>query len=168
MNDEAIEQIKTPGVKQKTATTPLIIFGTGLGILLSNLIKPLMDYLNISSSSTVNIGIIVSLMLIALIFRLLLININKKNLHQVVNVKSLSEEKVTIVPKSSTYILKFIATYAFIVIFTIFIGSALILNGNIMILFIFFLLFFSLLHANTMTVVLQQDYQVTFVRKDRK
>lgn len=167
IDDDAIKKIKTPDVEQVNAT-PLIIFGTGLAILISNLINPLMDYFNISSSSTTNSVIIVSLLLIALILRLIFMNINKRNLDKVVNVESLSEEKIKITPKSSSHILKFVALYAFIAFFTILIGLALISDGNIMILFIFFVLLSGLLQANILTVALQRDYKVELVQRNQE
>lgn len=148
-----VEKIKTPEVKQQTNTGGLGWLGGGAAVVIANLIKPLTDYFDIQSSPSVNSIIVMIAVILMLSFRFYINHLNKMALSQVVKLEQLPSDRLWIRPKPIKHFFLVVGTYLFFLAFTIALFSAFIDFPNVMILFITTLLLFLVLFISTVTVI---------------
>ncbi|RKQ29274.1 DUF443 family protein [Oceanobacillus halophilus] len=130
---QTLEQINTPKVKQ-TKTGYYSLLGAGISVFLANLLRPVMDYLNISSSATTNMLIVLFFICIVLFFRYYISGINRKNLYKIVNLEELKTRRLQIRPNSLKNFTGFILYYLFVLGFLVLSIVGFIELGNMVIL----------------------------------
>ncbi|UTR13814.1 DUF443 domain-containing protein [Salipaludibacillus sp. LMS25] len=137
---------------EQTKMSPLNFFAVGITLILANLLGPLMDYLNISTSRNANIGILLAVVLIVVIQRYWFTKRNKKNLYKHVNLTQCETRKVWIRPKSITYFFKYLLTYLVFIPFSILLYVGFIEYGNMLILLGVVLFLFCLFICSGFTI----------------
>ncbi|MDY0404078.1 DUF443 family protein [Virgibacillus sp. 179-BFC.A HS] len=106
---DKLEQIKLS--KNETKTSYFSALGVGVSLLLANLLKPLMAYLNIQTSVLMNVIILFLFLLLVTFFRFFLSNMNKNSLYNTVKLDHVNTTKLWIRPKSIKYVLAYLFAY---------------------------------------------------------
>ncbi|CDQ38555.1 hypothetical protein M948_05025 [Virgibacillus sp. CM-4] len=163
-DEDMLRNIQAPELKQ-AKTNYFSILGAGISILLANLLRPLMDYFNIQSSTLVNSIILIVVLIIAFLLRFYISNMNKKNLYKVAKTEQLSTDRLWIRPKSTKYCFQYLFFYLFFLGFTLISFVAFIEYGNVMMLFFATVFLFLLFIGSGMTVI---DGNTTVKFKDDK
>ncbi|MGY0691368.1 DUF443 family protein [Virgibacillus sp. FSP13] len=151
-DEKTLEQIKVPKVKQ-IKTSYFSALGTGISLILANLLTPLMDFFNIETSTILNCLILFFFTVLVILFRFFLSKINGKNLYKIVNTDQLQIDKLWIRPKSIKYFFQYLIGYLSFLIFAVLTIWMFIDHGNVMMLLFSMFLLFCLLLANILTMV---------------
>lgn len=83
VDQETADKVKTPEINQKESeSSGLMWIGSGIAVLLANLIRPFMNYFDIESSPIINSIIVTILIIFLLSFRFYVNYLNKKTLEK--------------------------------------------------------------------------------------
>ncbi|ENH96038.1 hypothetical protein J416_12964 [Gracilibacillus halophilus YIM-C55.5] len=150
--DEINEKVKHIE-RDKSKDQGLATLGTGVGIFLATLLRPLSSYFEIQSTMLVN-GIIATLMLlIVVLIRIYIGNKYKKKFFEKVTSNLLLKKQIFIKPVTVKHFIKSIFVYCFILLFFIATFVLFITDGNMMLLIIATFFFFTLTVVNAMTIL---------------
>ncbi|WP_152655070.1 DUF443 family protein [Oceanobacillus sp. CFH 90083] len=154
VNDhESIEKIKTPEVKQDKKSWNGVLAG-GIGVIIANLLQPLVNYFDIESTPLIN-SIIVAITLLITLSVFFYINIrSKKSLLQVVDLEQCPTINVWIRPQSCKHFFFISFFYLFFLGFTILSWSGFIQLANAVILFVGMICLFSALLFSVLAVAI--------------
>ncbi|AIF45518.1 DUF443 family protein [Virgibacillus sp. SK37] len=130
---QIVEKLISPSVKPSN-TRP--IFGTGISILIASLITPFINFFDIPTSLTFNISVIVFLLIVSFIFLSYLNKMFQRHLNSKVNINEFQKSKLLVRPKSLKYIIKFLFSYFFILLFIVMGSSIYLIHGNALVLVI--------------------------------
>ncbi|QKY69798.1 DUF443 family protein [Lentibacillus sp. CBA3610] len=131
---EIIEKIKTPGVKQSKTAWDGVLAGV-VGVILANLLQPLVNYFDVESTPLVN-SIIVAITLLIILSVFYYLNIrSKKSLSRVVNLEQYSKKRLWVRPQSFKHFAFISFFYLFFLGFTILSWGGFIQLANAIILF---------------------------------
>ncbi len=130
---QIVEKLISPSVKQSN-TRP--IFGTGISILIASLITPFINIFDIPTSLIFNISVIVFLLIVSFIFLSYLNKMFQRHLNSKVNINELQKSKLLVRPRSLKYIIKFLFSYFFILLFIVMGSSLYLIHGNALVLVI--------------------------------
>lgn len=165
-DEEIINALKVPIANQvKGKVSPFL--GAGISVLIANLIRPLMDYFDISSTWMINSIIVCLLFSSAFYLRFLVSKLFKNNLQKTVNLAELPTKTMRIHPVSIVHVLKFMGGYCLFAILILATVYSFLAHINTLILLFTFILFCILLIFNVFALLLA-DYKVTFVDKQYK
>ncbi|UTR13821.1 DUF443 domain-containing protein [Salipaludibacillus sp. LMS25] len=137
---------------EQTKMSPLNFFAVGITLILANLLGPLMDYLNISTSRNANIAILLSIVLIIILQRYWFTKQNKNNLYRHINLTQCETRRVWVRPKSFMYGLKYLFTYLVFVALGLIFILGFIEIGNVMWLLGIILLLYCLVICSGFTI----------------
>ncbi|MGP4040980.1 DUF443 family protein [Gracilibacillus sp. D59] len=139
--------------RNKSNDKGLAILGTGVGIFLANLLRPLTEYFDIQSTMVVN-GIIASLMLlIVVLLRVYLGNRYKKNFYNMITADFSFKKQIFIRPISFKHCIQILLSYCFILIFFLTTFVLFITDGNMMLIIVATFFFFTLTVLNVTTIL---------------
>ncbi|APC49407.1 DUF443 family protein [Virgibacillus halodenitrificans] len=130
---QIVEKLISLSVKQSN-TRP--IFGTGISILIASLITPFINIFDIPTSLIFNISVIVFLLIVSFIFLSYLNKMFQRHLNSKVNINELQKSKLLVRPRSLKYIIKFLFSYFFILLFIVMGSSLYLIHGNALVLVI--------------------------------
>ncbi|MFD1337004.1 DUF443 family protein [Oceanobacillus iheyensis] len=151
------EQIQT--VSNKEAPTSKVSYiGIGISVILTNLIGPLLDYLDVDITPFIAYSILFLITLLLVLFRVIVSNKFKHSLFQQLHLSpNQADETLWVTPRR----VKNIASLLFLTIFIwAFVVGGLVsffLYGNLFMLFVFTLAFFILLFLNILCVTPGKD-----------
>ncbi|WP_040981892.1 DUF443 family protein [Oceanobacillus jeddahense] len=149
-DQDIVEQLKAP--KRKKTDGALLISLGGFAYVHGILLTPLMDYFEVQSSVFVNsILLIIALILVALLY-LSISRTRKKNLIDVVELKTLQQNIIQVWPKSIKHIFKVITVYTGLLGLNLLFFVGFIETQNIMLLIIASVFLFAFLLSNRITV----------------
>ncbi|UTR13809.1 DUF443 domain-containing protein [Salipaludibacillus sp. LMS25] len=120
-------------------------------------LTPLMEYLNIPTSSFINFLILFLVLTVVLFTRVYYSNLNKAKLDRIVDLKKLKVAKLRIRP-SMSYLVMYTILYVLLLAITIFIFIGFIETGNAVALLCSMFLFFFVLIINTGNVIPDKTY----------
>ncbi|WP_152655071.1 DUF443 family protein [Oceanobacillus sp. CFH 90083] len=164
VNDfETIEKIKTPEVEQ-TDTGYLSVLGGLVAIFLANLLRPLANVFNISSSPFINLIIIMIVLSLVLSVFFKINQRGKRRMNRVADIEQYPVKQLWVKPKSYKQFFFIIFTYLFFLGFTVLAYSGFIYTGDVMVLFMGTPILLALLSINLVIIV--GDIKVKF--KDNK
>ncbi|MFD1335878.1 DUF443 family protein [Oceanobacillus iheyensis] len=147
-DNNIIKKLEAPEVRQIKGIWDGMLAG-GIGVLLANLLQPLVNYFEIPTTPLVNLIIVsIAFMLILTVF--FYINFKfQKRLCRIVNLEHYSEQHLWIRPRSYKHFFSVVLIYLICSVFTVFPFIGFILEGNAFILFVgIFFLFFLLLFSS--------------------
>lgn len=156
-----LEKLRAPEVKQEN-TRHSSLLGAGIGVFLATLLKPLMDYFDISSSPLVNTVILFVVLILIFVLCLFINNMFKKKLLDVVNPVKLSTDKLWIRPESIKHFFQVLFYYFFCLAFSVACYVAFIELGNAIMLFIGTLFLFVLPMISSVAPVKVGNTKVKF------
>src|SRR5699024_32993 len=151
-DQEIVEKLKTPEVKQANNTGGLGLLSGGIAVLIANLLRPLTDYFDIQSSPSVNSIIVIIAVILMFSLRFYINHLNKKNLYQVVRLEQLSRDCLWIRPKPIKHFSLVLGMYLFFLIFTVMLFVGFIKFPNVLILCFTMLFLFLVLFASSIVV----------------
>lgn len=151
-NQETVEKIKTPEVKQVNTGGQGLI-GGGIAVLIANLLRPLTDFFDIQSSPFVNTITVLIAVLLIFSLRFYINHLNKRNLYQIVKLERLSTDRLWIRPKPIKHFSLILGMYLLFMVFSVLGFIALIEFPNVLILVFVMLFLFLALFANTIMVI---------------
>ncbi|MFD2655181.1 MULTISPECIES: DUF443 family protein [Gracilibacillus] len=137
--------------RDKSNDTSLGILGTGIGIFLAYMLRPLTDYFNIQSTMLVN-SVLATLMLLLVVgVRRFISNRHKKNFYNLIESGSLYKRTIWIKPQSFKHFIQVLSIYLLILCVFLFDIILFITDGNMMLLIVatFFLFTLSILNGTT-------------------
>ncbi len=160
-DDELIENIIVPEVKSKS-TGRNVLLASVIGIVLANLLQPLVNYFDIEGTPFVN-TIIVVLVFAIILAVFFYINISsKKNLMQMIDLNQYVRQRLWIRPQSAKHFSFILFSYLFLLAFIIFIGAALIHVAINTVIFLFWMIILSFLLFINLAAVGVGDTTVKF------
>lgn len=145
-----IERLKTEKMKGKGSSFFILV--TGLSYTGGILLVPLMDYFNVSISSTTIITLLVFAVILVILLYLLVSHYRKRKLYNVLELDVLPQSKLWIRPSSVGHLVNVLFSYIFFLGASVFMFSGYIVTENIMMLAISSLMLFVLLMVNRKVV----------------
>ncbi|WP_245630373.1 DUF443 family protein [Amphibacillus sediminis] len=139
--------------RDKSKDKSLAILGTGIGIFLANLLTPLTDYFNISSTMLVNGIVGIVMLLVVMLFRVYLGNRYKRKFAKMIAFDEALKVQVFIRPESFKHFMQCFLSYCFILIFLLAMFAFFIIHGNIVAIVVATFFFFCLTLLNVMTIL---------------
>jgi len=151
-DQEVLEQIKSPTVKQEKASF-ISILGIGMTVLLSRLLESLTSYLDINTNPIVTLMIFLISATLLISLRIYIGKINQRNLYKVVNPESLQKRRLWIRPQDIRHIFVYIIAYFLVLLFLSVAVYAYFESKNIMLLIYALVFLFIILLANILTMI---------------
>src|SRR5690625_841676 len=150
-DQEVLEQIKSPTVKQEKASF-ISIFGIGMTVLLSKLLESISGYLEFQTQSLLGIIIFLFMIISVISLRLYISKVNQRNLQKVVNLSNLQKKKLWIRPESAEYLIVYSLLYPFFTLLTAAAIYGYFKIGDIILLICGIVLMFGLFYGNVLTM----------------
>jgi uncharacterized membrane protein (TIGR01218 family) len=150
-NQEVIDKIRAPEVKQKTAVRDGLFAGI-IGVILANLLHPMVSFFDIPSIPLVN-AIVVLIVALLILSVFIFINMrSKKNLYRMVKLEHYTTKQLWIRPQSSKNFFYILFFYFFGLGSIILVWGGFIQLANALILFAGMIFMFFLLFLSALTV----------------
>lgn len=163
---DIIEKLKSPEIEpSKTGVNSL--FGGAIAIVLANLLKPLGDYLKISTSHNTNIYMVTITVLIVISFYTYVNRISKNKLYQVIELEGYKKIRLWIWPESKKHFLYILFSYLFFTSLTLLSLGAFIQFPNTLILILGMIFLFLSMFISVLTMKVG-NYRVRFRGNKRK
>src|SRR5699024_9373122 len=152
-DQEVLEQIKSPTVKQEKASF-ISIFGIGMTVLLSRLLESLTSYLDINTNPIVTLMIFLISATLLISLRIYIGKINQRNLYKFVKPERIQKRRLLINILDIIIIFVYIVAYFLVLLFLSVAVYAYFVNKNIMLLIYALVFMFIILLANILTMII--------------
>ncbi|WP_208591436.1 DUF443 family protein [Gracilibacillus suaedae] len=139
--------------REKSNDKSLAILGTGIGIFLANLLRPLTEYFNIQSTMLVNSVIATFMMLLIVLIRVYIGKKYKKKFYEKVTSNLLLKKRIFIRPRTFKHVIQSLFIYLFILLFFLSTLVLFITDGNMMLIIVATFFFFTLTVVNATTIL---------------